>query len=183
MDKQILIIDIETTGFSHSKDMICEIGIVSLHIETGEKKILFDKVCREDHIKDIDLEKAWIVENGFMTVEEIEESLNLKQYLPEIQYFIGAFEYGATAYNNVFDFGFLEDRGIKFGKKLGCPMKLSREICKIKGKKGIKNPSVQEAWDFYFGDTGYVEKHRGADDAMHEAEIVFELIKGGHYKF
>ena len=64
-------------------------------------------------------------------------------------------------------------------------MILSTNICKLKGRyKGkYKWPSVQEAWDFYFGNTGYVEKHRGADDAFHEADIVFELIKRGLYKF
>lgn len=35
----------------------------------------------------------------------------------------------------------------------------------------------QEAWRHFFGNTGYIEKHRGLDDAIHEAKIVFELHK------
>ena len=42
---------------------------------------------------------------------------------------------------------------------------------------GYKWPKVQEAWDYLFGKTDYVEQHRGADDAMHEAKIVHEMIK------
>jgi DNA polymerase-3 subunit epsilon len=40
----------------------------------------------------------------------------------------------------------------------------------------------QEAYDFFFGKTDYIETHRGADDAFHEAEIVYELYKRGIFK-
>lgn len=91
---------------------------------------------------------------------------------------------GATAFNNDFDFGFLESRGFIFPKKLACPMKLSTDICKIPHTSGIgfKWPKVQEAWDFFFGNTGYIETHRGADDAFHEASIVYELYKMDVFK-
>lgn len=41
---------------------------------------------------------------------------------------------------------------------------------------------VEEAHLFFFGDVGYIEKHRGADDAFFEAEIVYELYKRGVFK-
>jgi DNA polymerase-3 subunit epsilon len=48
----------------------------------------------------------------------------------------------------------------------------------LPGRNGsYKWPKVEEAYEFLFGKTGYVEAHRGADDAMHEGEIVYELIK------
>ena len=49
------------------------------------------------------------------------------------------------------------------------------------GKSTPKWPKVEEAWDFLFGDTGYIESHRALDDAKHEAEIVYELYKRGDY--
>ena len=185
MEEEILILDIETTGFSHSKSMICEIGIVSLDIKTGERKILFDQVVNEDILKDIDLSKAWIVENGFMMAEEILNGIHFSNVKSVIQNIIDSYPLGATAFNNKFDFGFLKHRGIEFVKELQCPMILSTNICKLPGKyKGkYKWPKVEEAYKHFFPESEFVEKHRGADDAFHEAGIVFELIKLGHFKF
>ena len=61
-------------------------------------------------------------------------------------------------------------------------MKLSTDICKIPSSRGYKWPKVQEAWEHFFGDTGYIETHRGADDAFHDADIVMELYKLGVFK-
>jgi DNA polymerase-3 subunit epsilon len=47
--------------------------------------------------------------------------------------------------------------------------------------KNPKWPTVQEAWDYLFGKTGYIETHRAIDDAVHEAQIVYELFKRGAY--
>ena len=61
-------------------------------------------------------------------------------------------------------------------------MKLATNVVKLRGRRGYKWPKVQEAWDFFFGKTNYVELHRGADDAKHEAMIVHELYKRGIFK-
>ena len=61
-------------------------------------------------------------------------------------------------------------------------MILSTNICKLPNKNGYsgyKWPSVEEAFQYFFPYTGYIEKHRGADDAEHEAMIVYELYKMG----
>lgn len=97
---------------------------------------------------------------------------------------LDSYPLGATAFNNEFDFGFLENRNFVFPKKLPCPMKLSTDICKIPHKNGRGNkwPTVEEAFNFFFPDANFVEKHRGADDAFHEAMIVHELFKLGVFK-
>ena len=100
----------------------------------------------------------------------------------DVQGILNRYTNGATAFNNQFDFGFMESRGFKFPKKLPCPMKISTNICKIPGPYGYKWPKVQEAFDHFFGKTDYVEQHRGADDAFHEADIVFKLIQMGKFK-
>lgn len=179
---KIIIIDIETTGFLNQNGKIVEVGIVELNLETGEKKIVFDSVVHERPITREEVEKSWIVSNGFMNVEEIRNSPELKTKMAEIQEIINSYPLGATAYNNKFDFDFLESRGIKIPKKLACPMKLSTNICKIPGNYGYKYPKAQEAYDFFFGKTDYIEKHRGADDAFHEADIILELYKRGVFK-
>ena len=180
--QKILIIDIETTGFSHTSGKIVEIGIVGLDLATGEKQILFDQVCQEYGVTLEELEASWIVQNSSLTADEILSSKLLSDHAEEIQGILNSYEHGATAFNNVFDFGFLESRGFVFPKKLPCPMKLSTDICKIPGKYGFKWPKVEEAHKHFFGDIGYVEQHRGADDAFHEADIVYELFKLGVFQ-
>lgn len=44
---EILIIDLETTGFLTQGGKIVEVGIVELDLETGNKKIIFDQVVHE----------------------------------------------------------------------------------------------------------------------------------------
>jgi DNA polymerase III epsilon subunit-like protein len=180
----ILIIDIETTDFLQRGGKIVEVGIVELNLSNGEKKIIYDKVCHEKGITKEEVEKAWIIENSSLTLEEIRNSKPLHVLQPEIQELINSYHHGATAFNNAFDFGFLENRGFTFPKKLPCPMKLSTDLCKLPKQNGYgyKWPKVEEAHKFFFGNVGYVEAHRGADDAFHEADIVYELYKRGIFK-
>ena len=61
-------------------------------------------------------------------------------------------------------------------------MLLSTNICKLpnqNNKAGYKWPKVEEAWKHFYPEIEYVELHRGADDAFHEADIVFALHKLG----
>ena len=180
---KILIIDIETTGFLNQGGKIVEVGIVELNLSNGEKKILFDKVTHEKGITREEVEESWIVNNSDLTVEDVRTSKRLDRLLPEIQLIIDKYPFGATAFNRSFDFDFLESRGIRFPKKLPCPMILSTDVCKIPGNYGkYKWPKVEEAYDYFFPNNDYIEKHRGADDAFHEADIVYELHKLGLYK-
>jgi len=184
---KIAIIDIETTHFLEKGGKIIEIGIVELDLETGEREIIFSEFCHEAGITLKEVEDSWIVENSDITVEDIRQSKKLFVLQPKIQEIINRYPLGATAFNNKFDFGFLENRGFVFPKKLACPMKLSVDVLQIPptvkmvraGYNNYKTPNVQEAYDFFFPNNDYIEKHRGADDAFHEAEIVFELYKRG----
>jgi len=96
----------------------------------------------------------------------------------EIQEIINRYPLGATAYNIAFDFSFLKNRRFVFPRKLDCPMLLSTDVCRIPNsyrKGSFKWPKVEEAYAYFFPTEHYVEKHRGADDAIHEAKIVFEF--------
>jgi DNA polymerase-3 subunit epsilon len=181
---KILIIDIETTGFLQAGGKIVEIGIVELDLSNGQKKIIYDQVCHEKGITREEVENSWIVKNSDLTLEAIRTSKPLHVLYPEIQQIIDSYSNGATAFNNAFDFGFMENRGFRFNKKLPCPMKLSTDICQLPSPRGgFKWPKVEEAHLYFFGDVGYIELHRGADDAFHEADIVYELYKRGIFKF
>lgn len=183
MSKKILIIDIETTGFLQQGGRIVEIGIVELDLSNGDKKTLFDEVCHEKGMTLRDIENSWIVQNSTLTVEEVRHSRSIEAMKNEVQNIINSYPLGATAFNNKFDFDFLESRGFEFVKKLDCPMKLSTNIIRLPSPRGgYKWPKVQEAYDYFFGKTDYVETHRGADDAYHEADIVYKLYKTNIFK-
>lgn len=176
--KKILVIDIETTGFLNNGGKIVEVGIVELGLADGKSKILFDNVCHETPITKEEVQNSWICKNGYMCVEEIQHSKNLKTYLPEIQKIIDSYENGATTFNRSFDINFLTDRGIVFKKLLPCPMALSILVCRIPPTENMKRwkpnikfktPNAQEVYNYFFPDSKYIEKHRGADDALHEA--------------
>ena len=182
IDMKILIIDIETTGFLNAGGKIVEIGIVELDLSNGQKEIIYDSVCWENGITREEVENSWIVKNSDLTVEQIRTSKSLDSQRNAIQSILNSYPNGCTAFNNVFDFGFMENRGFIFPKKLACPMKISTDICKIPSPRGgYKWPKVEEAYEFFFGKTEYIEKHRGADDAFHEADIVMELYKMGQF--
>jgi len=186
---KILVVDIETTGFLNSGGKIVEVGMVELDLSNGNRKIVFNQVTHERPITREHVERSWIVNNSDLSVEAIRLSKELKHLKQEIQEIINRYEAGATAYNNAFDFGFLNSRGINIPTVLPDPMLILTDIMQIpappkvkKYGKKYKFPSVEEAWQYLFPDVKYIEKHRGADDAMHEAQIIYELHKMGKFK-
>lgn len=180
---KILVIDIETTGFSHSNDFILEIGAVELNLQTKEIKVVFDERIIEEGLTDEKLEKSWIWENSDISSTFKESAITLEDARIVFQSILDKYPLGFTAFNKKFDEGFLEDRNFKLPKSLDCPMLLSTDVVKIKGKYGkYKWPKVQEAYDFFFPRNDYIEKHRGADDAYNEAKIVHKLYELGLFE-
>ncbi len=179
---KILIVDIETTGFSPTKSKIVEIGIVSLDLNNGEINLVFNSFIKEDGITVEEIENSWIFKNSNITVDNIMTAPGLIQFANDIQDILLNYPSGITAYNNQFDLGFLQERGFVWHRTLPCPMELATYICQIPGKRGLKWPKVEEAYHYFFPESNYVEAHRGADDAKHEAEIVYELYKLGVFK-
>ncbi len=185
MSFKILIIDIETTNFFKDGGAIVEVGIVSLDLETGEREIVFDSVCREKILSEKHRKPpfGWIFWNSDLTVEEVRAAPDLTELKVDIQRIIDSYPLGVTAYNRNFDVHFLQSRGFSFPRLLPCPMKLATPICKLPSphlhREPYKWPSVEEAWKHFFPDMPYKEAHRGADDAMHEAMIVWELYQRG----
>lgn len=184
MNKNILVIDIETSGFNHTKDVIFEIGIVSLDLESGNIKTLFDSVIREPHLSQRHRD-SWIFSNSDLTPELVRDAPKVETVKDQIQEIIDSYPEGITAFNRNFDIDFLKNRGFKFLKLLPCPMLLSTDIIKLPSKNGYSDykwPSAQEAWNFYYPETPYQEKHRGADDARIEAMIVYKMYTLGIFK-
>ncbi len=184
MPKEILVLDIETTGFLDQGGKIVEIGIVKLDLDSGEVTSVYDSLIKEDGLNASHTRGkfGWIFQNSNLKFEEVMEAPSLDSQKAVIQDLLD--RYRVTAYNKAFDFGFLKDRGFQV-KELECPMHLSTPIVKLPSpyNRGFKWPKVEEAWDFFFGKTGYIEAHRGLDDAAHEAKIVHKLYQMGKFPY
>ena len=169
---KIAIVDIETTGFLKEGGLIVEIGIAKLDLSTGNAQKLYHALVREKSLSE-QHKDSWIFKNSDLSFKDVMRADSLDTVaLQEI-----FDKYPATAYNKSFDFDFLKSRGLTI-KELPCPMILATSLCKLPGHYGYKWPSVQEAWDILIKEP-YTEAHRGLDDAIHEAKIVFELFKRG----
>ncbi len=175
--KTIWIIDIETTWFFNTWGLIVEVWIASLNLETWEIVWIYDSLVKEDSFTESH-KNAWIFSNSDLSASEVMEAPSLQSQLPIIQDHINSFSHGITAYNKAFDFTFLKDRSITIAKELPCPMIVATPILKLPSTwyGDHKRPSVEEAWDFLIK-SEYDEKHRGLDDALHEAKIVYRLYE------
>ena len=174
--KSIIIVDIETTGFSHQEDCIVEIGICELDLNSGKYSELFNKVIRENHFSPYH-RNAWIFKNSDLRYSDILKAQPFNTYKKELQKIFN--KYPATAFNKRFDFNFLKIRGFII-KELPCPKIIATDILKLPPRKAgtlYKFPTVEETWVYLFPEKEYIEKHRGYDDAFHEALIIFELYK------
>lgn len=180
---KILVLDIETTGFSHTKDCILELGAVTLDVETGKSRKAFHATFKEKHLR-AKHQKAWIFNNSNMTLDEIRNSKDIEFYREDIQTLLTKYSGRTTAWNSSFDFDFLESRNFDLGKnKMPCPMKDSTKHFRLTQKNG-KTPkwaSVTEAVKLLGISDNFTEDHRGLEDARIEAECIYRLIKLGVY--
>ena len=183
MKEIICVLDIESSGLSHKKDCILELGMVSLNTKTGEIKPLFNHTFKEKHLT-ARHRTSWIFDNSDMTLEDIRESEDIEFYREEIQGIFDKFKDNIVAYNRNFDADFLESRGFDLGEAMGDPMRISTDYFKLPSKngRGFKWPKVTECFSALFPDEEYEEAHRGYSDSEDEARIIFELIKLGVYK-
>lgn len=171
---EIIVLDIETTGLNHAYSIV-EIGICILNLSTGKINLTFNLVCKE---KEKIIEKdAWIFENSDLSYDDVINAPDLNKFRDIIQAFFNL-NYPCTAFNQKFDFEFLENRNFKISNKFWDVMILLTKIMKIPHHYYVyKFPSVQESYNFLFGDNNHSEKHRALDDAILESKIVYETYK------
>ena len=176
---KINVVDIETTGFSPERDYIVEIGIIILDTDTGYMQIAFSQIIHEPGFGP-EHQSAWVFSNSSLTYENVLRTQLISFFRDEIQSILSARP--STAFNSDFDFRFLENRGFSIPEKTPCIMKSCTPIVRLPGNFGRnKWPKVEEAWHFFFPDDDYTEQHRAADDALHEARILFEMHRLGKY--
>jgi DNA polymerase-3 subunit epsilon len=176
---KIAVVDIETTDLKPDKGLIVEIGIIELDLESGATSILFESIIKEAGFMD-NIKYSWIFSNSDLKYEEVLKAPDLIDLKEDIQKILN--HYHLTAYNKSFDFSFLESRGFLIKKELQDIMEVAKNICKIIKPSGeYKNPNFQEAWNYFFPESKYIEKHRALDDALHEALVLFEMYQKGYF--
>jgi DNA polymerase-3 subunit epsilon len=172
MQEEIIVVDIETTDLDHKKGHIVEIGIAKLCLKTGKVEELYNELVKEPGFGKKH-KNSWIFKNSDLSWEDVYRiPIMCEEVLSELQQIFD--EYRATAFNKAFDFGWLRSRGLNI-TELDCPMLLMT-------RPGERWPSVMRAWKRIYPEAEYIEKHRGLDDAMHEALIVYDLFKQGIFK-
>ncbi len=177
---KIVVIDLETSGFSPEHNIILEIGAVLLDLSNGAIKPLFNELIKEEGFNK-SVKHCWALENSDLSFDEIlEKGKSLDEIRNRLQSSLD--QYPVTAFNSAFDIGFLSRRGFNIPKTTPCIMKTCTPIVGIKDRRGRnKWPNVDEAWAFFFPDISYTEKHRGFDDAAHEARILYKLYQNDQY--
>lgn len=180
-ENTILVVDIETTATRFHEGYIVEIGICKLNLDDGKITPIFDSIVREKGFSERD-QNAWIFQNSNLKFEDVLKSPEFDTVKPQIR---KIFENTpSTAYNKRFDFGWLRSRGLEI-VELPCPMIAATPILQLPPKYeefDFKYPKVEEAWDYYYPDLDYIEKHRAYDDAEHEAMIIYAMYKLKHWE-
>ncbi len=184
--KEIVVVDIETSGFQPQGGLIVEVGIVALNLDTGDISNELGEIVKENGFDEKHARNpyGWIFKNSNLKYEDVLKAIELIEIIPKIQTIFDKYSCGATAYNKQFDFGFLKSRGLRI-KELPCIMLSAAPIVDLPPNPGYRDPKwpkVQEAWDFFFPNTAYKETHRALDDARHEALIAYELYKRGNFR-
>ena len=174
---EILVVDIETTGFNVKTDAIVEIGITLVNTETKSIDLKFNNVIRHKKFIEWKHKNSWIFQNTTLTVEDVKNANSLDYYFSEIQDLFN--KYKMTAYNKQFDLKFLKLAGFKIDD-IKCLMKTAKTHSHYKDKKGnIKTPSVEEIYNQFFSKDGeiYVEQHRAGADAIDESKILLHMVE------
>ena len=176
MSEIIYVLDIETDHLNFKFGSILEIGIVSLNFLSGEIISVFSSLVQEK--KKIN-PGAWIFKNSSLNFLDLITAPVLDDLKFEFQKLFLQGEF--TAFNQKFDFGWLESRGFKFPYKFLDPMLILTPIMKLNHKYySNKYPSVEEAFLFLFKEQ-IKETHRALEDATIEAKIILEMAKKGYF--
>ena len=182
----IYVIDTETTGLNGSpKDLVLEISIVEVDLETKETKKVYDSVIGYDTSEWSDyLKEAWIFYNSTLTIEDIEKASPLDQVIDEVKEIvkdkiITSFNTGYDLYNFLFRSPWkLKDiiKGVA-----PCIMLSATNVCKIPvhwNDYDYKWPNLEEAYEILVQDettNNEIQPHRALGDTIMASKVLLEL--------
>ncbi len=167
LDSELVVFDIETTGFNARKDDIIEIGAVKIK----DRKIIdsFNTfVSTSMKLPDKIIELTGITDNMLVGAPSIKEALTgFKEFVGENSILI--------AHNASFDVKFIKEKYlVNFNEKYDMPVIDTLELSKalIKGVKNYKLNTLTKKFDIVLEN-----HHRAVDDAKATAMLLLELYK------
>ena len=181
LPSEFLVVDLETSGFNRRIDAIYEIGVVRVDLEGGRIDHVFHEICNELPEKKVG-GWQWIFWNSSLDVEDVISAPHFMEIADGLKTALSGEV--VTAFNRSFDLGFLRHRGVKPDLVAPCLMYWFRPILGLLGRKGLKVPGAQEAWNVLFPGSNRLESHRALDDARFEAKLVmraWELLNRKMY--
>ena len=168
---KLLIIDIETTGFVPEGNSVVEIGIVLCDTDTREITTLFDNVVHDEEWDYNKHKNSWIFQNTDLTPEDVINSKHIEEYRDELQSIFD--QYPITAYNKKFDLSFMNARGFKLKDTKDLMLNAQQVHIQLAGNP--RYPKFEKVYNWFFPNAKYIEKHRGLDDAIREAEVLYKF--------
>lgn len=171
----VIVFDLETTGFSHSKDCILSIGAVAVELVKNKPEITdsFYSLVKPDpvYLEDGRADKAMSVNK--ITIEMLETAPDNPTVAKDFQDWLKKAKPAIiTSYNLVFDKGFLKKftdcNELKWGK---C---LMREFARIhKLKRWVSLDKAIWRYHILLKDTD--ELHNAKTDAKLAAELMIQM--------
>lgn len=167
LDSELVVFDIETTGFNARKDDIIEIGAVKIK----DRKIIdsFNTfVSTSMKLPDKIIELTGITDSMLVGAPSIKEALTgFREFVGENSILI--------AHNASFDVKFIKEKYlVNFNEKYDMPVIDTLELSKalVKGVKNYKLNTLTKKFDIVLEN-----HHRAVDDAKATAMLLLELYK------
>lgn len=170
--KEVVVLDIETTGFSPDKFAeIIEIGAVKLDIDKRAITGMFSQLIRPSELFSI---SPRITEITTIDWKQVENQPFIEEVLPSFARFIG--DDPIVAHNAEFDWPrFLvpafRSVGLHATNEAICTMLLAKEVYPGRGKKGYNLESLSEMYGHQM-----VGHHRACVDCKWTASIFLHLL-------
>ncbi|MDD5510645.1 MAG: 3'-5' exonuclease [Dehalococcoidales bacterium] len=175
---KIFIVDTETDNVKPQLANILEIGMASLDLETGKIELLFDTLICPPGPET--WTNCWFMNHCGLDPEFIRTAPKFTDIKTGIEAYLS---FGPiTAFNLSFDLQVLYKHGVRAGHTWPCLMLTTKDILKLPGRYGDwKYPKFSEAYNWFFPETPFEEKHRAGHDAIHEAKLAYALYKRGYF--
>lgn len=194
---RIASLDIETTDRLAVGGFIVEVGICIVDLESMKITKGFASTVCEDGLAvsralfgvDFEtikltkerIEKSWIYRNSTLTVDEILLAPTLEEVRESIQSVFDSVDLVA-AYNQNFDFDFMESRGFVLPNAAPDPSEVGKVLHPKTDHRGqLRYHKMEDLYRIVMNEPTYKEKHRAYADALDTAKIILEFHKQGKY--
>lgn len=180
MSLNILVVDLETTSINPRQADILEVGLANVDLGSGKIELVSDTLICPESDEEGWLE-CWFMANSKLDPEVVRQAPKFSSVRKEVQRQVS--ELPVTAFNLNYDVQVLHRHQVQVPKRAPCLMLVCKDILCLPGYYGdYKYPKFSEAWQYFFPNEPFEEKHRAGYDAIHEARLAIALYERGYLK-